>query len=84
MLSQHLEQVVLPFFVHQFIGNEGHGFSGSLLGQSAGRDEDVQMRVELSRAAVGLQHHHATDVQGLTGGGLENVLQTGVAGRIGG
>ena len=57
-----------------------HGFPGVLLDESAGSDEDVQMGVKLSRAAIGLQHHHAADVQWLTDGGLEDVSQTGIPG----
>ena len=77
LLPKQVEQVVLPFSVHHVIGNEAHVFPFSLGGESARRDEDVEMRIELPRAAKSLQHHHTSDVQWFAGGNTEDVFEAG-------
>jgi hypothetical protein len=80
VFAEHGQQVILPFAVHQVVGDKPHIFPGALVRQAARSHQDVEMRVVLARTAIGLQDDHAADVQRLARDGAEDVLQTGKAG----
>jgi hypothetical protein len=65
--------MVLPFLVHQLVGDEGERLPGPLRGEAASGDQHVQVRIEVPGTAGGLQDHDAADLQRDTSGGLEDV-----------
>ena len=79
-LLQHGQQVVLPFLVHEVVGDERDGLPLPPEVQSAAGDQDVQMGVVVAAASSRLQDDDGADVQLGAGRGAKDVLQASLAG----
>lgn len=55
LFREHGQQMVLPFAVHEFVGDIGDGFPSALGIDSPGREQDVKMGVVSTGSATGLQ-----------------------------
>jgi len=79
IFSQHFQKVILPFFVHQIIGDVGDRFPLVSQVQSAARQKDMKMRVVMSGTSCGLQDDDVPDVEFDPRTRVENVFETGMA-----
>lgn len=79
IFSQHFQEVILPFFVHQIIWDVGDRFPLVSLVKSAASQKDMKMRVVMSGTSCGLQDDDVSDVEFDTSASVENVFETGIA-----
>jgi len=79
LLGQQGQQMILPFAVHDFVGQGADRFPAALRVDPAGGEQDVQMGVVVSGAAVGLQHDDGSDGQRGPGTGFHDVAQAVVS-----
>ena len=76
---QHFQKVILPFFVHQIIGDVGDRFPLVSQVKSAACQKDMQMRVVMAGSSCGLQDDNVADVEFDPSARVENVFETGIA-----
>jgi len=79
IFAEHFQKVILPFFVHQIVGDVGDRFPLVSRVQSAARQKDMQMRVVMSGPSCGLQDDDVSDVEFDPRTRVENVFETGMA-----
>ena len=79
IFAEHFQKVILPFLVHQIIGDVGDRFPLVSRVQSAARQKDMKMRVVLSGPSCGLQDDDVPDIEFDPRTRVENVFETGMA-----
>lgn len=80
MFSEHVEQMELPFSVHDIVRDVGYWLVLSVRCYSAGRHENMEMRVVMAAASCGLKNDYASYVEFDAATCSEYVFETFVAG----
>jgi hypothetical protein len=74
-IPEHREEVVLPFFVKDVEGDVIDGAPFTLRVNAASGDEDVEVRVVMTRATRCLQNNNGADFEGRLRDGVEKVRE---------
>lgn len=78
LFSEHGQKVVLPFSVHDVVGDIGNRFPLVVFVKSAGGHEDMKMGVVMAGASGGLENDDVSHVEVDAGTGVEDVFETGM------
>ena len=79
VLLEHVQQVELPFFVHDFIRNVRNRFPFVVVGYSASGHENVKMRIIMAGAASRLENDDVSHIELGGAAGFENIIEAGIA-----
>lgn len=80
MFSEHVEQMELPFSVHDIVRDVGYWLVLSVRCYSAGCHENMEMRVVMAAASCGLKNDDASHVEFDAAACFEDIIETSVAG----
>ncbi len=78
IFPQHVQQVILPFSVEQFVWDVRERFPFSFWGDTAGSHEDMKVWVVMAGPAGSLQNDNVADIKVNTSIGPQDILQTGM------
>lgn len=78
--SEHRQQMILPLFVHQLIGNIRDRFPLAAWVDASCGHQDMQVGVVMAGASGGLKHDDVSDVQIHPGAAIENIVEAGMSG----
>ena len=78
LFSEHGQKMVLPFSVHDVVGDIGNRFPLAVWVKSTGRHEDMQVGVVMAGPSGGLENDDISHVKVNAGTGVEGVFETGV------
>ena len=78
LFSEHGQKMVLPFSVHDVVGDIGNRFPLAVWVKSTGRHEDMQVGVVIAGPSGGLENDDISHVKVNAGTGVEDVFETGV------
>src|SRR5680860_1643535 len=76
---EHLQKMILPFFMHHLIRNIRDTFPLFLRINSACGHKNMQMRVVMSGSSSGLENNNVSHIKFNAGAGVENVFETGMS-----
>jgi len=78
IISEQVEQIILPFFMHHLIGDIRDGFPLFPPVQSSCGHEDMQVGVVMAGSSGGLENNNVSHIEFNPGAGVENVFETGM------
>lgn len=79
IFSEHVQKMMLPFFVHHLVGDIRHRFPLAVWVKSTGGHEDMKVGVVMAGSSGGLENNDVSDVEFNSASGLENVFEAGMA-----
>lgn len=78
LFSEQVQEVVLPFSVHDVVWDIGNRFPLAVFAKATGGHEDMKMGVVMAGSSGGLEHNDVSDVEFNAGVRVENVFETGM------
>lgn len=78
IFSDHFKKMILPFSMHQIIGDVGDRFPLAVFINSPCGHEDMKVWVVMAGTSCSLKHNDGSDVECYTGAGVENIFETGI------
>jgi len=78
LFSEHFQEVVLPFSVHDVVWDIRNRFPLTVFVKSAGSHEDMEVRVIMAGSSGGLENNNVTHIDN-PGASVENVFETGMS-----
>lgn len=79
VLFEHVQQMKLPFSVHDFIRNVRDRFPFVVVGYSASGHENVKMRIIMAGASCRLENDDISHIEFDAAGDFENIFETVVS-----
>ena len=79
IFSEHVQKMILPFFVHHLVGDIGDRFPLAIRINPSCGHEDMQVGVVMAGSSGGLENNDVSDVEFDSASGLENIFETGVS-----
>ncbi len=79
LFSEHFQEVVLPFSVHDVVWDIRNRFPLAVFVKSPGGHEDMKMGVVMAGSSGGLENNNVSYIEFNPGAGVENVFETGMS-----
>ena len=79
LFSEHFQEMVLPFFVHDVVWDIRNRFPLAVFVKSPGGHEDMKMGVVMTGPSGGLENNNVSHIEFNPGAGVENVFETGMS-----
>ncbi len=78
IFSEHVQKMILPFFVHHFVRDIGDRFPLAGWINPSRSHEDMQVGVVMAGSSRSLENNDVSDIEFNSASGLENVFETGM------
>ena len=79
IFSEHFQEMILPFFVHDFVGDIRNRLPLAVFVKSPGSHEDMKMGVIMAGSSGGLQDDNISDIELAAATGIENIFETPIS-----
>ncbi len=79
LFSEHFQEVVLPFSVHDVVWDIRNRFPLAVFIQSSCCHEDMEVGVVMAGSSSSLENDNVSDIEFGTGAGIENIFEAGMS-----
>ena len=76
---EHIQKMILPFFVHDFVGDIRNRLPLAVFVKPSSGHEDMKMGVIMAGSSGGLQDDNISDIELAAAAGIENIFETPVS-----
>jgi len=79
IIPEHFQEMILPFFVHDFVGDIRNRLPLAVFVKPPGSHEDMKMGVIMAGSSGGLQDDNISDIELTAATGIENIFETPIS-----